>query len=114
MTYTEAVRNGFSGTAEDFGAALAELGKHTVYVAKSDRIGADSFDLAVSYDIAEVRQALDMDFYHMTAAERKNSQLYIEGYSVDILDGETAKEAYSRAIDEDIQPSFYEEFKPED
>lgn len=76
----------------------------TVYIAKSDRLYSkttmDSFDLSFSFDLETAREALESDYCHMTKRERENSNLYIEGYEIDVEDGETAEEAFNRYLEE--------------
>lgn len=87
--------------------------KKMVYIARSDRLDGDSFDIKVTFDAVAAREALDMEYYHLTPRELKNTFMYIEGHLEDVLDGETAKEAYNR-ITEDLfclpDPDYYEEY----
>lgn len=84
----------------------------TIYIARSDRRHGDSFDLFATFDLAEARKAIEDGLDHLTAKEREQTTNHIDGYTVEILDGESAVDAYHRLLDEDELPSdpdYYDE-----
>ena len=86
--------------------------KKTLYISRSARIGADSFDLCYTFDKAESERVCRNDIDHMTDREREKSCVSVEGFVVDVLPGETAKDAAARLFEEDEMPNdpdFYEE-----
>ena len=78
--------------------------KKTIYTTINERHNGDSFDLAITFDLAEATKAMETDLKHQTPAERAKSSTYIEAREIDVLDGETAKEAYNRLLDADEWP----------
>lgn len=87
-----------------------------IYVAKSDRIGGDSFDLLYAFDLDAAREAIADNTFHMTESERRNSEQYIEGWEIPVNAGETARDAYFRWCDDQCDypnPDFYESFEVE-
>lgn len=85
--------------------------KKTVYIARTFRRG-DCFDVKTTYRLNEAREALKDDAEHLTTQELKGAEHYIDGYTVEVQEGETAEEAYNRLIDEDefpYDPDYYEE-----
>lgn len=84
--------------------------KKTVYIARTFRRG-DLFDVKTTYRLNEAREALKDDAEHLTTQELKGAEHYIDGYTVEVEDGETAEAAYNRLIDEDelpYDPDYYE------
>lgn len=84
----------------------------TIYIARSDRKHGDSFDLTVTFDLSEARKVAEDRRDHLTAKEREQTTTHIDGYTVEILDGESARDAYHRLLIEDelpCDPGYYEE-----
>ena len=53
-----------------------------IYVAKHEDRG-DDFDIKVTYDLDEARNAVELDMAHLTAEElKKNPRYWIEGYAI--------------------------------
>lgn len=87
--------------------------KKNIYIARSDRKHGDSFDLTVTFDLAEARKAAQDVLDHLTAKEREQTTNHIDGYTVEVLDGESARDAYHRLLTDDelpCDPDFYEEY----
>lgn len=88
-------------------------GTAMVYVAKCDVIGGDSFDSLYTFDLTAAREALDDDFFHLTASERRNHKLYIEGWEIPVNAGEDAEDAIRRWWDDKCDlpnPDFCEDY----
>ena len=88
--------------------------KKMVYIAQrcERKDTSDIWDVAVTFDLEEARAACKADWEHMTRFEQIRNRQYIEGYMLDVEDGETAGDAYNRAIDNDElcrDPNYYEE-----
>lgn len=75
--------------------------KKTIYVAIASRINADSFDLIATYDRAEAQDAIERDIAHLTPTERTRYEHYIDERTVEVEDGESAKDAYKRLLLDD-------------
>ncbi len=92
--------------------------KKTIYISRSFRLGAsgdieEGFDILHTFDLSEARSNIRLDWQHLTERERKNVRDCVEGYVVEVQEGETAKAAYDRLTDEDefpCDPHYYEEF----
>lgn len=90
-----------------------QSGMAWVYVAYSDRINGDSFDVAHTFYLTSARAALSQEIHHMTASELANTSNYISGWQFHVEAGETAKDAFYRWIDDQFElpsPEFYESF----
>lgn len=89
-------------------------GTAMVYVAISGHINDESFALLYTFDLTAAREALEDDFFHLTAYERRNLEQYIEGFEIPVIAGEDAEEAYKRCFRDDINdflnPDFYEDY----
>ena len=94
-----------------------QSGTMWVYAVCLDRIygdSFDSFDIAYTFDLAMARSEADLEYYHLTPAERRESRIYINGWQIPVNAGETAKEAWSRWIDDMFStpdPDFYEAYE---
>lgn len=95
--------------------------KKMVYVAKSARMNRDViidiFDDDVSFDLATARLANYSTWRSLTLTERKSRNLYIEGFLLDVEDGESAEDAYFRLVLDTCwspDPGFFEEYMPEE
>lgn len=75
--------------------------KKTIYVTIASRVGGDSFDLIATYDKDEAVRVMEADESHLTPDEKEKYEYYIESQQVDVLDGESAEEAYRRLLIED-------------
>lgn len=77
----------------------------------------DLFDIAITYSIDEARAACVTEWHHLTRRERAKAYLYIIGFAVDVIPGETAKDAWKRHLEQDDipgDPEYYEEYNEAD
>jgi hypothetical protein len=91
-----------------------QSGTMWVYAVYCDRINGDSFDIAYSFDLAVARSEADQQYHHLTHAERSSSRIYIYGWQIPVNAGETAREAWSRWIDDMFSspdPDFCEDYE---
>jgi len=68
--------------------------KKIIYVAKSIKEYGDSFDIAVSFDKDEATEAAIYDRKRLSQFDKEKCFHMVEGYEIDVADGETAREAY--------------------
>jgi len=84
----------------------------TIYVAESSRKDGDTFTLCASFDRADAFQAADVERYLLTPCERRFTTTSVQSFTVDVLSGETAKDAMDRLLESDEwpdDPETYEE-----
>ena len=83
--------------------------KKMVYVVISANKGADEFDVFHSFDKAEAVKEAKSDREHMSEHDRKRSEHSVQGYLIEVNEGETAKDAYRDACLDDmiIDPDEY-------
>lgn len=77
-----------------------------VYVARCQVIGADEYDLCVSYDRSECVAAIESDKAHTTKKDRK-MEWYLAAYDVPSF-AESAKENYENFLDNSLCPDAVE------
>ena len=86
--------------------------KKMVYVAWDSKLGGNDYDVAVSFDLEECRDAAVRDREHLTDRERAGSEHYIKGYKIPVLDGQSARVAYEEWGLEQYcmpDPDYYED-----
>ena len=91
-----------------------QSGTMWVYIAYSDRINGDSFDLIHTFDLNAARSEADQEYHHLTPAERRRSRIYIYGWQIPVNAGETAREAWSRWTEDMLDypdPDFSEDYE---
>ena len=76
----------------------ADAAERMVYVAKSARADGDEYDLGITYELDEARALCKADLAHLTDAERRHTSDRVDGWKLDVLDGESAADAYHRAF----------------
>lgn len=92
--------------------------KKMLYVTVSGRIGADEFNVCVTFDLDEARKAALNEWKHLTDREREKSEIRVDGYRIEVEDEDTrdAKEVYMELLDEDddsiMEPAWNEVFLP--
>lgn len=86
--------------------------KKMVYVAWDSKLGGNDYEVAVSFDLEECRDAAVRDREHLTDRERLGCEHYIKGYKVPVLDGQSARVAYEEWGYEQCcmpDPDYYED-----
>lgn len=73
-----------------------------LYVTTSTVNNGDSFDIAVTWDKAEALQAADLEYHHLTPAEREKTSIGVNVYTVpDPAIDISAKECYHQLLEDD-------------
>lgn len=71
-----------------------------LYVTTSTVKNGDSFDIAVTWDKSEALQAADLEYHHLTPAEREKTSIGVNVYTVPDTDL-AASECYHHLLEDD-------------
>ena len=75
--------------------------KKLIYVEKDRVNGGDEFDGLVTFDKEEAISFAERDWEHLTNSERKTHQISVAAFNVEVNEGESAKAAYTRLLEDD-------------
>lgn len=73
--------------------------KKMLYIARCEQ--TDEFELLATYDKDAAIKAARYNREHLTRGGRKGYRHWVDGFSVEVNDGESAKECYDRLMDDD-------------
>ena len=65
-----------------------------VYVAWDSKLGGNDYEVSVSFDLEECRAAAVRDRERLSGSDRELCEHHIKGYTIDVLDGQSARVAY--------------------
>lgn len=91
--------------------------KRMLYNAHAQDHSGDGWSLTVTFDRSAAFDACAAHYHHLTERERQRTDIFVEGYTVDVSDGDArgAEDLFNDLMDSDSipDPVFFEQYMPD-